>query len=118
MTIENLYRRMLLIRRFEEKVKQLLSIPDKWNVVAVVSFGYLAEKPQPKSKKPVEEIVSSNEFQMHTLARCSETQMFVKLRFESLRAMLEEFNPDSIWIFYVGPSATICFHFQNGSVSC
>lgn len=46
----------------EEKVKQLLSIPDKWNVVALVSFGYPAEKPQPKSRKPVEEIVSFNKF--------------------------------------------------------
>jgi len=46
----------------EEKVKQLLNIPDKWKVVALVSFGYPAEQPQPKKKKPVEEIVSYNRF--------------------------------------------------------
>jgi len=46
----------------EEKVKQLLNVPDKWRVVALVSFGYPAEQPQQKKKKPVEEIVSYNKF--------------------------------------------------------
>jgi len=41
----------------EEKVKRLLSIPENWNIVALVSFGYPAEKPQPPRKKSVEEIV-------------------------------------------------------------
>jgi len=46
----------------EDKVKQLLNIPDKWNVVALVSFGYPTEKPKPKRKKPIEEIGSFNKF--------------------------------------------------------
>ena len=46
----------------EEKVRQLLNIPDRWKVVALVSFGYPAEQPQPKRKKPIEEIVSYNKF--------------------------------------------------------
>jgi nitroreductase len=46
----------------EDKVKQLLKIPDKWNVVALVSFGYPAEQPKPKRKKSVEELVSVNVF--------------------------------------------------------
>jgi len=44
------------------KVKQLLNIPEKWKVVALVSFGYPAEQPQPKKKKPIEEIFSYNKF--------------------------------------------------------
>ena len=48
---------------FNEEVKQLLSIPNNWNVVALVSFGYPAEKPKAKTRKPVEKIVSFNKFQ-------------------------------------------------------
>jgi nitroreductase len=46
----------------EDKVKQLLNIPGKWKVIALVSFGYPAEKPKPKRKKPLDEIVSFNKF--------------------------------------------------------
>jgi len=46
----------------EEKVKKLLSIPKSWNVIALITFGYPAEKPQPRKKKPIEEIVSFNSF--------------------------------------------------------
>lgn len=46
----------------EEKAKQLLSIPDKWKIIVLVTFGYPAEKPGPRPKKPVEEIVSFNKF--------------------------------------------------------
>jgi len=46
----------------EYYVKQLLDIPDKWKVVALISFGYPAEKPHPKRKKPFEKIVSFNKF--------------------------------------------------------
>jgi nitroreductase len=46
----------------ENKVKQLLSIPDKWKVVALVSFGYPAEKPKAKKRKRIEEIVGFNKF--------------------------------------------------------
>lgn len=48
---------------FNEEVKQLLSIPNNWNVVALVSFGYPAEKPKAKTRKPIEKIVSFNKFQ-------------------------------------------------------
>lgn len=46
----------------EGKVKQLLSIPDKWKVVALISFGYPAEKPKAKKRKRIEEIVGFNKF--------------------------------------------------------
>lgn len=46
----------------EEKVKKLLNIPESWNVVALISFGYPAEKPRPRKKKCIEEIVSFNKF--------------------------------------------------------
>ncbi len=46
----------------EAKVKKLLSIPEGWNVVALVSFGYPAEKPHSKRKKSIEEITGFNKF--------------------------------------------------------
>jgi len=46
----------------EETVKQTLHIPDQWTVVALVSFGYPAEQPQPRKKKALTQIVSFNHF--------------------------------------------------------
>jgi nitroreductase len=46
----------------ESKVKQSLNIPDKWKVVALISFGYPAEKPEAKKRKRIEEIVGFNMF--------------------------------------------------------
>jgi nitroreductase len=46
----------------EDQVKQLLKIPDKWKVVALVSFGYPAEKPKAKRRKPLEKIFGFNTF--------------------------------------------------------
>src|SRR5512139_694910 len=46
----------------EEKVKEMLKIPDKWKVVALITFGYPAEKPEPRKKKPFEEMFSFNSF--------------------------------------------------------
>ena len=46
----------------EEKVKELLKIPHKWKVVALIPFGYPAEQPKPKNKKPITELVSYNKF--------------------------------------------------------
>ena len=46
----------------EDKVKQLLKIPDTWKVVTLVSFGYPAEQPKPRRKKSITEIVSINGF--------------------------------------------------------
>jgi nitroreductase len=46
----------------EDKVKQLLEIPDKVKVVALVTFGYPAETPRAKRKKPLEKVVSSNKY--------------------------------------------------------
>jgi len=46
----------------EEKVKELLKIPDKWKVVALVTLGYPAEQPKPRKKKPFEEMFSFNSF--------------------------------------------------------
>src|SRR5512137_2784343 len=46
----------------EEKVKELLKIPDKWKVVALVTLGYPAEQPKPRKKKSFEELFSFNSF--------------------------------------------------------
>jgi nitroreductase len=46
----------------EEKVKELLKIPDKWKVVALITLGYPAEQPKPREKKPFEELFSFNTF--------------------------------------------------------
>ena len=46
----------------EEKVKELLKIPDKWKFVALVTLGYPAEQPKPRKKKSFEEMFSFNSF--------------------------------------------------------
>jgi len=46
----------------EEKVKELLKIPDKWKVVALVTLGYPAEQPKPRKKKSFEELFKFNSF--------------------------------------------------------
>jgi len=46
----------------EEKVKELLKIPEEWKVVALVTLGYPAEQPKPRKKKPFEEMFSFNSF--------------------------------------------------------
>jgi nitroreductase len=46
----------------EEKVKELLKIPDKWKVVALITLGYPAEQPKPRAKKSFEEMFSFNSF--------------------------------------------------------
>ena len=46
----------------EKKVKELLKIPDKLKVVAVLTFGYPAEQPKQRKKKPFEEMFSFNTF--------------------------------------------------------
>jgi len=46
----------------EEKVKELLKIPDKWKVVALLTLGYPAEQPKAKNRKPFEELFSFNKF--------------------------------------------------------
>ncbi|MGD8566005.1 MAG: nitroreductase family protein [Candidatus Bathyarchaeota archaeon] len=46
----------------EEKVKELLKIPDKWKFVALVTLGYPAEHPRPRKKKSFEKMFSFNSF--------------------------------------------------------
>lgn len=46
----------------ESEVKKLLGIPDGLKVIALVSFGYPAERPKPRPKKPLEEIVHYERF--------------------------------------------------------
>lgn len=46
----------------EDEVKQLLKIPDKWEIVALVTLGYPAETPHVKRKKPIEKVISFNKF--------------------------------------------------------
>lgn len=46
----------------EKKVKQLLKIPDKWKVVALITLGYPAEQPKQRKKKTTEKMFSQNTF--------------------------------------------------------
>ena len=46
----------------EEKVMELLKIPDKWKVIALLTLGYPAEKPKQPNKKAIEEMFSFNTF--------------------------------------------------------
>jgi len=46
----------------EQKTKELLKIPEDWKVVALVTFGYPAETPTPRKKKPVDELFGNNKF--------------------------------------------------------
>jgi len=46
----------------EDEVKRLLNIPDDWKVISLVAFGYPAEQPTGRWKKPLDEIVNYNKF--------------------------------------------------------
>lgn len=46
----------------EQEVKELLAIPEDIKVVALLSLGYPAEQPAPRTKKPLEEIVHHDKF--------------------------------------------------------
>jgi nitroreductase len=46
----------------EEKVKELLKIPDKWKIVALLTLGYPAEQPNAKNRKSFEDLFSFNKF--------------------------------------------------------
>ena len=47
----------------KKKIKRLLKIPDKWKVVALLTFGYPAEHPKKRKKKPFEKLFNFNTFQ-------------------------------------------------------
>jgi nitroreductase len=47
----------------EQKVKDILTIPKDWKVVALVTFGYPSEQPKPKKKKSIDELFNFNSFQ-------------------------------------------------------
>jgi nitroreductase len=46
----------------EEKVKELLKIPNKWKFVALLTLGYPAEQPKMRRKKTFEELYNFNNF--------------------------------------------------------
>ena len=51
------------VRSFnEQKVKELLKIPDIWNVVALLPLGYPAETPKQRKKKQKNVLFSYNQF--------------------------------------------------------
>ena len=43
-------------------IKELLSVPDGWEVVALLTLGYPDEAPAPRPRKSIEEIVSYEKF--------------------------------------------------------
>lgn len=46
----------------QEKVKQILKIPAHQKVVALLPLGFPADRPGPKTRKPLEEIVGYEEY--------------------------------------------------------
>jgi nitroreductase len=46
----------------EKKIKKLLEIPMDWRIIALVPFGYPAEKPKPRKKKQKNDLFSINHF--------------------------------------------------------
>jgi len=46
----------------EQKIKKLLKIPENWKIVALATLGYPVEQPNPRKKKPANELFSHNEF--------------------------------------------------------
>lgn len=51
------------VGRFEEeKIKQLLKVPEKLKVIILLTIGYPDEMPEPKPRKPREEIFFLNKF--------------------------------------------------------
>jgi len=46
----------------QERIKEILAIPDKYRVVVLLSLGYPAESPDRKARKPLREITSYDRF--------------------------------------------------------
>ena len=46
----------------EDKVRELLDIPDPWRVVALTPLGYPAKETKPRSRKEISEITSLNKW--------------------------------------------------------
>jgi len=44
------------------RIKEILGIPDKYEVVVLLSLGYPAESPEGRSRKPLNEVISHNRF--------------------------------------------------------
>ena len=42
---------------FQDKMREALNVPDDAHIVALFTLGYPAEKPQPKERKPLSQIV-------------------------------------------------------------
>ncbi|MFH1327672.1 MAG: nitroreductase family protein [Candidatus Bathyarchaeota archaeon] len=47
----------------EEKVKEILPIPENYRVIAIIAMGYPDEKPDQKDLKSLEELIHWEEFQ-------------------------------------------------------
>ncbi len=48
---------------FQDKVRQVLGVPEGAKVIEVMTLGYPADKPKPKSRKPLSEIVCYDRYQ-------------------------------------------------------
>jgi len=48
--------------RDNERIKEILGLPENFFVVSLVAVGYPDETPQPKPRKPLEEIVFHNKY--------------------------------------------------------
>ncbi len=46
----------------QAEMRELLGIPDNLHVIGMVTFGHPAEKPAPRNKKSLEEIIHYNKF--------------------------------------------------------
>lgn len=48
---------------YQAQIREVLGIPESAKVVGVMTLGYQADSPQPKSRKPISEIVSYDRWQ-------------------------------------------------------
>ncbi|MFW5985899.1 MAG: nitroreductase family protein, partial [Halanaerobiales bacterium] len=47
----------------QEKVKEILGIPDKYKVVSIMPLGYPADSPRPKDRKDFDQVVCFDKFE-------------------------------------------------------
>lgn len=47
----------------QDRVREVLGIPESAKVIGVTTLGYPARSPRPKSRKPISEIVCSDRWQ-------------------------------------------------------
>lgn len=47
---------------FQEQAREILGVPEQYKIVELMTLGYPADEPRPKSRKPLDEIVARERF--------------------------------------------------------